>query len=162
MNLRTSLVLAVSVAVSASAQNKKDDIAVDQLPAEVKSVLEQYVALLRAAPDAPAAGKELVKIAGGGLVSPDGNALRADVVEHSLKKDHDAIKLYADPVEITRVNKTNSGAQGFGASAIKGTMYKIWIGKKQGEAGKPAPISILVPEGHASIKTPKVVNIGSL
>jgi hypothetical protein len=63
---------------------------------------------------------------------------------------------------ITRVNASASNGQGFGASAIKGKVYKIWIAKKEGAAGMPAPISIMVPEGHATIKTPKVVVIGSL
>jgi hypothetical protein len=78
-----------------------------------------------------------------------------------LKKDHDNIKFYKQPVEITRVNKTASNGQGFGASTIKGQVYKIWIAKCASGAGLPAPVSIMIPEGHATIKTPKVVNIGS-
>jgi hypothetical protein len=78
-----------------------------------------------------------------------------------LKKDHDGIKFYKQPVAVTRVNKTYSAGQGFGASAIKGQVYKIWIAKKDGVAGLPAPVSIMIPEGHATITTPKVVNIGS-
>ena len=80
----------------------------------------------------------------------------------SLKKDFDNVKFYADPVVITRVNASPSNGQGMGASAIKGMVYKIWIAKKEGGASMPAPISIMTPDGHATIKTPKVVNIGSL
>ncbi len=154
--------LTTFVSVEAHAQSKKDDIPVDALPPGVKAVLVQYVDMLRASKDIDAAAKGLLLIAGGGVVNEAGNALRTDVPRFSLKKDFDDVKFYADPVAVTRVNVASSNGQGFGASAIKGKVYKIWIGKKEGAAGMPAPISIMVPEGHATIKTPKVVNIGSL
>ncbi len=147
---------------SANAQSKKDDIPAAELPAPVKGVLEQYVKLLRAGPDVDACAKALIPIAGGGLVNPEGTGLRQDVPRFALKKDFDNVKFYADPVEITRVNKGTTGGQGFGKSAIKGAVYKIWIAKKKGGAGLPAPISIMVPEGHPTITTPRVVVIGSL
>jgi hypothetical protein len=83
-------------------------------------------------------------------------------MQFSLKKDHSNFKFYAVPLQITRVNKGFSNSDGFGASALKGAVYKIWIAKKAGVSGMPAPISILVPENHATINSPKVVNIGSL
>lgn len=144
------------------AQSKANDIAVDALPAEVKAVLTQYVGLLLAAKSVDEAATALRAIAGGGLVNEDGATLRADVPRFALKKDFDGAKNYASPLAITRVNASPSNGQGFGPSAIKGKVYKIWIGKKEGSAGMPAPISIMVPEGHATIKTAKVVNIGSL
>ncbi len=146
----------------ALAQSKANDIPVESLPSEVKTVLVDYLQLLRGAADVEAAGKAFVAIAGGGIVNEDGASLRKDVTRFSLKKDFDGVKFYADPVVITRVNATSSNGLGFGPSAIKGKVYKIWIAKKEGAAGMPAPISIMVPEGHATIKTPKVVVIGSL
>ncbi len=146
----------------AEAQTKKDDIPVAELPAPVKDVLEQYVKLLRAGPNVEACAKALIPIAGGGLVNPEGTGLRQDVPRFALKKDFDNVKFYADPLEITRVNKGTTGGHGFGKSAIKGPVYKIWIAKKKGGAGMPAPISIMVPEGHPTITTPRVVVIGSL
>lgn len=157
--LAAAILLCGSVAF---AQSKANDIPADKLPPEVKAVLEQYVAMLRAGPDVPSVAKAFVAIAGGGVVNEDGSQLRKDVPEFSLKKDFNGVKFYADPVTITRVNATKSGGQGFGPSAIAGMVYKIWIAKKEGAGGMPAPISIMVPEGHATIKTPKVVNIGSL
>lgn len=158
----TILAVLLLAGASAQAQSKKDDIPAGELPAPVKGVLEQYVKLLRAGPDVDTCAKALVAIAGGGLVNPEGTGLRNDVPRFALKKDFDNVKLYADPLEVTRVNKAASNGQGFGKSAIKGTVYKIWIGKKKGQAGMPAPISIMVPEGHATITTPRVVVIGSL
>ena len=142
------------------AQSKANDIPVADLPASVKQILDKYVEILNIASIDECATK-FCEIAGGGLVNEDGKTLRNNVKPYSLKKDHDAIKFYKVPVEITRVNKTYSNGQGFGASTIKGTVYKIWIAKKAGGAGMPAPVSIMVPEGHSSITTPKVVNIGS-
>lgn len=158
----TAAALLVCVASALPAQNKKDDIPVDQLPAAVRTVLEDYVKLLRTSPDVASAAKGLVAMAGGGLVEPAGNALRGDVSRYSLKKDHAGIKAYADPIQITRVNRTATGGHGFGPSAIRGQVYKIWIAKAAGVPGLPAPVSIMVPEGHPTIKTPKVVTIGSL
>lgn len=150
------------LATSASAQSKANDIPVDTLPPDVKAVLVDYMKILHSAENVEAAGKAFIAIAGGGVVNEDGASLRADVTRFSLKKDFDGAKFYADPVVITRVNASASNGQGFGASAIKGKVYKIWIAKKEGAAGMPAPISIMVPEGHATIKTPRVVVIGSL
>jgi len=158
-----AVVLAVHLyAAGALAQSKANDIPIDTLPPEVKAVLVDYLKILRGSASVEDAGKAFVAIAGGGVVNEDGASLRTDVTRFSLKKDFDGVKFYADPVVITRVNATASNGQGFGPSAIKGKVYKIWIAKKDGAAGMPAPISIMVPEGHATIKTPRVVGIGSL
>jgi len=143
-----------------NAQSKTNDIAVTELPASVSQVLNKYVEYLNIA-SLDECAEKFTELAGGGLVNEDGKTLRKDIKGFSLKKDHSDIKFYKQPVVVTRVNKTYSGGQGFGASAIKGQVYKIWIAKKDGVAGLPAPVSIMVPEGHPTITTPKVVNIGS-
>ena len=111
------------------AQSKLNDIPVADLPANVKQVLDKYVEILNISSIDDCAVKFL-EIAGGGLVNETATALRNDIKTYSLKKDHDDIKFYQQPVSITRVNKSVSGGQGFGASAIKGTVYKIWIAKR--------------------------------
>lgn len=144
-----------------SGQSKANDITVDKLPAEVKAVLDRYVEILGSADLNTCAGK-FTEIAGGGLVNENFPiTLRSTVQNYSLKKDFDDIKFYENPVVITRVNVSSTNGNGFGATAIKGKIYKIWIGKKSGVAGMPAPVQILVPDGHDKIKTPKVTNIGS-
>lgn len=137
-----------------------NDISVEQLPPEVKSVLEKYVSILRSAATVDECAKNLVEIAGGGLVNEDGS-LRKDVPQFSLKKDFTDIKQYADPIVITRVNLTSSNGDGFGKTKIKGKIYKIWIDKKDKSLGMPAPVRIMIPEGHPTITTPKVVQIGN-
>lgn len=144
------------------AQGKENDIPVSKLPTEVKSVLESYLSILSNASSLEDCASKFVEIAGGSLVNEEGNGLRSSVQPYSLKKDFENCKFYKQPLEITRVNASFSNGQGFGASAIKGMVYKIWINKTDPKNGLPAPVSIMVPEGHSTIKEPKVVVIGSL
>ncbi len=151
-----------SLSLVSFGQSKANDIGVAQLPTEVKKVLDEYVDMLINSSSLEDCAAKFSSIAGGGLVNEDGLTLRNRVQPYSLKKDYENIKFYAQPLNITRVNATYSNGQGFGESAIKGMVYKIWIAKKNGQVGIPAPISIMVPDGHPTITTPKVVNIGSL
>jgi hypothetical protein len=146
----------------ATAQSRSNDIPTSKLPAEVKAVLEQYVTILRTSADIDQCAEKFLEVAGGGLVNENASGLRQDVPQFSLKKDFNNVKFYADPIKITRVNLSSSNGDGYGWSAIKGKKYKIWIDKANKGNGMPAPITILVPEGHESIRLPKVVNIGSL
>jgi hypothetical protein len=146
----------------AFSQSKTNDIPVAQLPKEVKSVLEQYVSILANSSDLDQCAEKFVAVAGGTLVNEDGQSLRTTVKDFGLKKDFNNMKHYANPIKLTRVNVSTSNGTGYGESAVKGKIYKVWIDKKSKDLGMPAPISIIVPEGHPTINTPKVVNIGSL
>lgn len=158
--LTTLLFLICCAAAPLAAQSRQNDIPVEQLPAEVKQVLEQYVQILRTSKTVDEAATRFTDIAGGTLVNENGS-VSGNTRQFGLKKDFNNIKHYADPLIITRVNATPSNGQGYGKTAIKGMVYKIWIRKKDEKQGMPAPVSILVPEGHESIKTPRVVNVGS-
>jgi hypothetical protein len=148
--------------LSSYAQSKTNDISISQLPPEVKAVLDEYIKILNTSQSLDECATRFTAIAGGGLVNEDGLSLRSSIQPYSLKKDYENLKFYKVPVLITRVNMSPSNGSGYGPSAIKGQVYKIWISKKDGGAGLPAPISIMVPEGHPTINTPKVVGIGSL
>lgn len=154
------LLVTLQLPILIQAQSKLNDIPVKDLPESVKAVLDKYVEILNIA-DLDECAAKFIEIAGGGLVNEDGASLRNTIKPYSLKKDHAGIKFYEQPVKITRVNKSVSNGDGYGYSAIKGPVYKIWIAKKEGVAGMPAPVSIMIPEGHETIKTPKVVGIGS-
>ena len=161
--LRLIACFLICVSSNTQAQSKRYDIAIQDLPKDVLNTLEEYVKTLKNAEDLDACAKAFIKIAGGGLVNEDGESLRNSIKPYSLKKDFNNIKFYASPIKITRVNSNPVYiASGFGASAIKGRVYKIWINKASGQAGLPAPISIMAPDGHPTIKTPKVIRIGSL
>jgi|GEM_PF-338165 len=144
------------------AQSRKNDIPVNELPSVVKKVLDRYISILSTSETLDQCEKSFVSIAGGGLVDEMGTQLRRSVKPYSLKKDFNGIRFYKVPIEITRVNVSESAGNGYGYSAIRGKIYKVWIAKKDNINGYPAPISIMVPEGHKSIKTPKIVGIGSL
>jgi len=164
LHLVTALMVLALVMLSVlpvAAQSRKNDIPVQQVPKEVLETLEAYAKAL-SAETLEKCAEAFVAIAGGSLVDETGSRLSTDVPQFSLKKDHANFRFYAVPLQITRVNKSVSNGDGYGFSAIKGTVYKIWIGKKPGTAGMPAPISIMVPEGHPTIKTPRVIGIGSL
>lgn len=143
-----------------AAQSRANDIPVDQLPASVKQVLEQYVQILRTSKSVDEAAARFQEIAGGTLVNENGS-VSSNTKQFGLKKDFNNVKFYADPLIITRVNATPSNGQGYGKTAIRGMVYKIWIRKKDESQGMPAPVSIMVPEGHETIKTPRVINVGS-
>ena len=145
-----------------TAQSSANGIPTSKLPVEVKVVLEQYVSILRSSADIDECALKFLEVAGGGLVNENSSGLRQDIKRFSLKKDFGNVKFYADPIKITRVNLSSSNGDGYGWSAIKGKKYKIWIEKANKGNRMPAPITILVPEGHESIRLPKVVNIGSL
>ena len=156
----TASTLVAAVAAPALAQSRRYDIDVSDLPAPVKKVLERYIAILRTSKTLDQCAKRFIAVAGGSLVNEDGKTLRGNVKPYSLKKDHSNIKFYASPIEITRVAKLRPSTSGFGPSAIRGDKYKIWIAKKDDE-GRPAPVTIMVPKNHKTIKTPKVITIGS-
>jgi hypothetical protein len=145
-----------------TAQSSANNIPISKIPADVKAVLEQYVTILRSSADLEECAEKFLEVAGGALVNENASGLRQDVPQFSLKKDFNNVKFYANPIKITRVNVSSSNGDGYGWSAIKGKKYKIWIEKANKSNGMPAPITILVPEGHESIILPKVVNIGSL
>lgn len=145
------------------AQSRKYDLPIEDLPEGVENVLKEYLSILKDSEDLDVCAKAFVKIAGGGLVNEKGLTLRRDVKPFSLKKDYNNIKFYASPFQISRINSNpNPITSGFGESAIRGRVFKIWIKKAAGQAGYPAPISILDPEGHPTIQSPKIIRIGSL
>jgi len=147
--------------ISATSVGFAQNIPVNTLPTSVKKVLDQYITILKSETLEECCEK-FVEIAGGSLVNSEFPiTLYSDLKQFSLKKDFENIKFYANPIIITRVLKSESNGNGYGETAIAGTIYKIWIKKKEGVNGMPAPVQILVPKNHQQITTPKVVVIGS-
>ena len=153
------------VATATAPRQEHEDLpsaAVIDLPKPVRLVLEQYAAVLRESPNLEECAKRFLRIAGGKLVNEDGTALAPSVQRFTLERDFASIKSYAHPLRVTRVTKQLDTTSGFGATLIRGDVYKIWIAKKPGVPGPPAPVSILWPKGHATIQQPKIIGIGSL
>lgn len=89
----------------------------------------------------------------------DGTSLKQDRLNFSFKKAWQNAKFYENPIKITRVQKTNLTGIGFKETAQAGTSYKVWIGKKQGVSGLPAPIYVFFPADGGE---PKLHDYGSL
>ena len=157
-NVKLLLVAMLAVIFSANAQQK--DIPVSELPKEVKQIVEEYVNILSTSKDLDECAEKFMKIAGGGLVNPAGTKLRSSVKPYSLKKDFTNIKSVKMPVEIIRVAKTKTGQAGYGTSALAGDWYKVYIAKVEG-GGRPAPVHVVFPKDHPTIKVPKVTQGGS-
>ncbi|MCP4442505.1 MAG: hypothetical protein GY810_26665 [Aureispira sp.] len=161
-------VVLFSITNSLHAQSSRNDIPISKLPKDVKAVLVEYINILTSSETLDACADNMLKVAGGSLINEqvdeNGTALslRRSIQPYSLKKDFQNIKFYQNPIKITRVNLSSTNGSGYGDSAIAGKVYKIWIGKKSGVAGMPAPITVVLPTGHARVKTPKITGIGSL
>lgn len=132
------------------------------IPEPVAAVLAAYLHVLRTSQTLEECAARVTPLSGGGLVSEDGRQLRQDVPRFSLKKDYESVRFYADPARITRVDVRKGQSDGYGASALRGTHYKIWVAKAPGQPGMPAPISILAPGPHPFVTGPRIVGIGSL
>jgi hypothetical protein len=143
-------------AASIWGQSTRDDIPVSELPATVKSVIEEYARILHDNKSIDDAANAFNAIAGGSLVNDEGKITK-NTRQFGFKKDFNDFKHYAYPIKITRVNKSVSNGDGYGKTKIAGTRYKIWIAKDDSAKGMPAPVSIILP-AHGD---PKVVNIGS-
>jgi len=127
----------------------------------VEKVLNTYLEALTSSATVGDAATKILPIAGGHLIAQSGNAIADDVIQFSLKKDHQNAHFYQSPAKITRVQKIENDYDGYGVTLIEGTTFKIWVAKKEGVAGMPAPVRIIVPKNDPS--HPKVIsNIGSL
>ncbi|NPA67878.1 MAG: hypothetical protein GXO50_04630 [Chlorobi bacterium] len=157
---KTILLITAIFAFALFGNAQQKDISVRETPKEVLDVLVQYINILRTSKNLDECADKFLEIAGGGLVNPAGTALRSSVKPYSLKKDFQNRGTIKVPIEIARVAKTKTGQAGYGASAIAGDWYKIYVKKVDG-GGRPAPVHIVVPKNHPTVKTPKVTQIGS-
>ena len=149
-------VVAITFSQAIFSWSKADDIPVESLPAKVKAVVENYARILRESKSVEEAATAIAPIAGGSLVNENGS-LSNNTKQFGLKKDFNNIKHYANPIKITRVNKTISKGDGYGAAKIAGDRYTVWIATDDPAKGMPAPVTLILPASGE----PKLVNVGS-
>ena len=89
----------------------------------------------------------------------NGTSLKQDRLNYSFKKAWQNARFYKVPVSVTRIQKQNITAIGFGKTAQAGTAFKVWISKKDGVAGLPAPLNVFFPSDGSA---PKIYYYGSL
>ncbi len=153
------LIFAISVFSSIYPQRK--DIPVEEVPFAVIKVLNQYLKILSESPTLEDCAKNIYPLLGGGLLSSNGKKVSSDTIQFSLKKDYNNVKFYSVPAEITRIQLNKNSYDGFEKTYIEGDIYKIWVKKKEGVAGMPAPIPVIVPKNDP--EHPRVIStIGSL
>ncbi len=85
------------------------------------------------------AQKSIVPLVHPTLLDKSG-ALDGDTRQFSFKKAYFNAKKYANPVRITRIQKLNTTFVGTPKRPYYGVEYKVWIAKKEGQNGMPAPI----------------------
>ena len=93
------------------------------------------------------------------LLTEDGKDLTPDVKRFSYNKACTNAKFYKQPAQVTEVHKGMEGTVGFGKTAEKGRADKYFVAKKEGVAGRPAPLHVFWPSDGGA---PKLINIGSL
>ena len=93
------------------------------------------------------------------LLNARGTRLDDDTYRYSFKKAYQNAKNYAYPVHVTRAQRLRTTGVGYGATYQRGFEYKLWIAKKRGVAGMPAPLVLFFPEGST---VPKLTYVGSL
>ena len=91
------------------------------------------------------------------MKTKDGKDLPGNVKNYSYKKACDNAKFYQ--TTIFEVHKGRTVTVGFKETAEKGRKDKYFVNKKDGVAGRPAPLHVFFP---ASGGAPTLINIGSL
>jgi hypothetical protein len=139
---------------------KAQDIPLESFSAKAIEVTNSFMAAVLAHPDDEmAAAKAALPFIHRSEYNNEGTDLKKDRLDFSFKKAWQNAKFYDSPVKITRIQKQSITAIGFAATAQKGTCYKVFIGKKTGVAGLPAPLNVFIPEDGSD---PKVYYYGSL
>lgn len=129
-----------------------DKAGIDVINTFMKSIVDNQA-------DETAAAKAAMPVIHRSEYDASGTCLMKDRLDFSFKKAWQNAKFYKVPVVVTRVQKQNLTAIGFGATAEKGTAYKVWIAKNDGVAGLPAPLNVFFPANGGA---PKVYYYGSL
>lgn len=158
-HLMIAATLAALLSLTGVSGAKQTELPKDQVPADVVAVLNQYLQILSSNQSLDDCAPKIAQIAAGHMLAQSGAGIARDVLQYSLKKDHQNVQFYRIPAVITRVVVVEDDYDGYGPTLFRGTRYKIWIAKKEGVAGLPAPIPIIKPKNGA----PKIVTtIGSL
>jgi len=126
---------------------QKNNIKISDIPEDVKTTLTSYMDILLKSTSPEDAADKLFKagIIAGGLLNTSGTGPSNDIISFSLKKDFENVKFYEFPPVITGVTYTESSYDGWQNTLVEGKHYKIWVNKKAGVQGRPAPVPIIKP-----------------
>ena len=158
---KIALIICMIFPVSQAAFAAPKELEPSALPRDVVETLNAYLTVLSSSASVDEAGNTLLTrgLIGGHLLSTDGTKASSDALQFSLKKDFENVKFYTVPAVITRIILETDSYDGFKKTLFEGARYKIWINKKPGVAGMPAPVPVIKPKSGK----PRVVSVvGSL
>ena len=161
MKLKSIFIAVLTLVVAASTTNlQAQDVALAQFDKRGVEVTQKFLDAINSnATDINAAATAALPFIHNSEYDASGLTLKKDRMDFSFKKAWQNAKFYQSPVKVTRVQKQGISAIGFGATAQKGTAYKVFLAKKSGVAGLPAAVHVFFPEDGTE---PKVYYYGSL
>lgn len=109
--------------------------------------------------DAATSARAVLPFVHRSLKTPAGDDLSRDLRQFGHKKAQGNARLYALPVQVTRVRTTSTTGLGFGDTAEAGRVDDYFIAKREGVNGMPAPVKVFFPEDGGP---PLVSYMGSL
>lgn len=141
--------LLLSSSLQAIAQ-KTDEVAPANVPDPVTAAINQYLQALQLA-DATQSATAAKNVLGGSLLEEDGQTLRTAVVRFAFPKDREHVVNYTVPAVVVKALKAEAQSDGDGSALVKGTWYKVWIGRKDGAADLAAPFTLILSGDNAKI-----------
>lgn len=157
---RSIIIFLATVGVFMQTLSYGQDIPVKQFDKRGIAIINDFmVAIMNNSGDEMAAAKAALPYIHPSEYDGTGTNLKRDRLEFSFKKAWQNAKFYKVPVSVTRVQRQNITAIGFGATAQAGTAFKVWVAKKDGAGGMPAPLNVFFPADGSS---PTVYYYGSL
>ncbi|HWR33561.1 MAG TPA: hypothetical protein VN451_08550, partial [Chitinophagaceae bacterium] len=136
------------------------DIPLKQFDKRGVAVIDSFMtALMNNQADEMAAARAALPFIHRSEYDNTGTTLKQDRIQFSFKKAWQNAKFYKWYVQVTRVQQQKLTGIGFGETAENGISYKVWIAKKDGVGGLPAPLNVFFP---ADGSDPKLYYYGSL
>lgn len=159
MDRRRFMLLGAAV-TAAALPLPRAEAAIEKIPADPKAVklCSDLLAALSKEDEAQRIAAT-VPLLHKSLLTADGKDLAREVREFSFKKASAGARFYKQPAEIFEVHKGLEQTVGFGNTAERGRVDKYFVQKKEGAAGRPAPLHVFWPNEGGE---PKLINIGSL
>ncbi len=143
---RLIITLIAGMAIFMQYHSYGQDIPVNKFDKRGIEVINNFMqALLDNSSDEMAVAKAAMPYIHASEYDNSGTNLKRDRLDYSFKKAWQNAKFYKVPVSVTRIQRQNLTAIGFGATAQKGISYKVWIAKKAGVNGMPAPLNVFFP-----------------
>lgn len=143
---RLSMLLMTVVAILAQLPSYGQDIPIGKFDKRGIEVINHFMnALMDNSADEMAAAGAAMPFIHPSEYDNSGTHLKRDRLDYSFKKAWQNAKFYKIPVSVTRIQRQNLTAIGFGNTAQAGTSYKVWIAKKDGVNGMPAPLNLFFP-----------------